>query len=1019
MNIIKTIFKNTGSRIWFIVTIVVLALLITATILLSGILRSIVGTVLGGPGPIQREGVTAIYKSDYDSKQASKEAGDALNVEIAEEGFTLLSNEGNVLPLRSVKSKNDATASKPKISVFGKNSTNLVLSGSGSGGITGESAATLYVALEDGGYEINPTLKSFYEGSRSGSSRSSNPATASGTAESPTLDIGETPRANYGLDEYTSMREYKDAAIVVISRIGGESFDLPRTQNTNAGGIEGNHYLQLDNNEYAMLDVATSRFSKVIVVLNTLTSFQCDFMDEYNNTPSDPRIDALVWIGGPGANGIMAFGNFLNGNITPSGKTTDIYVKDFTIDPTWQNFGDNSQIGSSAMYTENGENVPINSYIAYNEGVYMGYRYYETRGYEEFQANVTSTWYEDTVRFPFGYGLSYTNFEQTMSMSGTLNNVDSELTISVTVKNTGDIAGRDVVQLYVKLPYQKGGIEKSYVQLVDFAKTDVLLSGSGEGSTQSLTFKVSAYDLASYDYNDANDNMFKGYELDPGIYEFVLGKNSHVMDSENVYASSTVIIEGDESIKFDKDPTTKQKVENLYTDNEDIFDDSDYRLQDVNITNAQGDDVSRKGMSRTDFNDTFPINDADREYFEGEKAAIANVKHNNTKIESISDMPIQGIEGTITLRDMLDENGKVSYGDTRWKELLDRLTVDEMISLVNEGAFNTVGIPKIGKNLTNDSDGPLGFVNFMPGLSSSYIGNTRFSCQILIAATWSKDLAYRMGRAVGDNGVWGDINGNHLPYTGWYAPAVNLHRSPFSGRNYEYYSEDPVLSGKLAVNVINGGETKGVYTDLKHFALNDQETNRAGVATFVTEQALRELYLKPFEIAVKGNDAVCASAAKDGVINYVGSKGMMSSFNRIGTKWTGGDYRLMTQILRDEWGFRGLVICDYKTDNYMNSRQMLYAGNDLILTSMNNLRWNDVDASSAWDVTILRTAAHNILYVVANSNSMNVDIVGYNMEWWLVLVIIIDCVAVVSLGVWGFFAIRRGLKKTKKQQPEN
>ena len=276
-----------------------------------------------------------------------------------------------------------------------------------------------------------------------------------------------------------------------------------------------------------------------------------------------------------------------------------------------------------------------------------------------------------------------------------------------------------------------------------------------------------------------------------------------------------------------------------------------------------------------------------------------------------------------------------------------------------------------------------------------------------------------MGKIVGETGLWGDVSGNGLPYSGWYAPAVNLHRSPFSGRNFEYYSEDPILSGKLAVNVINGTAQKGVYTDLKHFALNDQETNRAGVATFCTEQALRELYLKPFELAVKGSDnpAEVASATADGITEFVGSMGIMSSFNRIGSRWTGGDYRLLTEILRNEWGFEGLVICDYKTDDsFMNSKQMIYAGNDLILVSLNNLMWTNPDPTSAEDVTALRQAAHNILYAVANSNSLNVKVVGYSTEWWVIAIYALDVVAALGIVVWGFFAIKGsvGSKKSSK-----
>lgn len=1030
MNVFKAIFKRRGSVVWFSVTLAVVALLLVATILATGPFCSIIGTVLGGPGPIMREGVEQIYTSDYNSKQESKEAGDALNVEIAGEGFILLMNDGDGLPIRTPESETDKADARPKISVFGKNSANLVYGGSGSGGGSGETATTLYEALEDGGYDVNPTLQQFYEGSASGSGRGDNPTLSTGADTAPTLPIGETPLSSYSSDVISSFSEYSDAALVVISRIGGESFDLPRAQDLANGGVEGRHYLQLDKNEEDMLKMVTDRFDKVIVILNTLTSFQCDFIDAFNNQPDDPRIDAVMWIGGTGVSGINAIGDFLNGNTNPSGKTTDIYAKDFSKDPTWQNFGDNTQVNNGekgTAFTENGEDSS-EFYVAYEEGIYIGYRYYETRAYEERVIN--PNWYEQNVRFPFGHGLSYSTFEQTMQVSGSLSGADSELTITVDVENVSDIAGKDVVQLYVTLPYTVGGIEKSRVQLVDFAKTELLEAGGKE----TVTFTVDAYDLASYDYNDANNNGFMGYELDAGDYIFYVAKNSHIDDADNVYSTATVTLSS--NVQFATDPVTGNAVENRYTGNEDSLDDSDYRLQDVYSDDAQGESVIRKGMSRADFEGSFPVADAgdERAYIAGEKEAIADVTHNNTDVAadaaawadsvraeidpsdpaSVSDEQVIAHvldqEGELTLRDLLDENGKVAYDDEDWEALMRRLTIGEMTTLINDGAFKTAAIEKIGKNLTNDSDGPIGFVNFM---NNFFTGNTTFSSEILIAATWNKDLAYEMGRIVGDNGVWGSTTGNNLPYSGWYAPAVNLHRSPFSGRNFEYYSEDPVFSGKMAVEVINGAATKGVYTDLKHFAVNDQETDRSGVATYLTEQSLRELYLKPFEIAVKGDEAPCKAAQEDGVTAYVGSSGIMSSFNRIGTRWTGGDYRLMTQILRDEWGFVGLAICDYKTEAYMNSRQMVYAGNDLILVSLPELYWNDVDESSIEDVYIVRQSAKNILYTVANSNSMNVDIVGYSLEWWITTLIVVDVVVGLALVVWGIFAIRKSLQQMK------
>lgn len=974
--------------------------MVAATLVATIVFSSIISTVAGGERPILNPDCPEQFHSEFKNKKELLEAGAKLNLDIEGEGATLLLNENKALPL----------AKGSKVSVFGRNSTNLVLSGSGSGSAGSDGSVSIYDSLDDAGFEYNKDLKNFYESGNAGVARSEQ-ALSDTSEKSPVLRTGETPVANYPSEVKDTFRNYNDAAIVVISRIGGESFDLPRSQDMKNGGIEGNHYLQLDQNEYDMLDMVTSKFDKVIVLLNTLTSFQLDFIEEYNNTQNNKRIDAVMWIGGPGINGASAIGKLLNGEINPSGKTVDTYARDFTKDPTWQNFGDNSQNfdGSlSANYTQNGENVPGRFQVSYEEGIYVGYKYYETRGYEEVKADSESTWYEDNVVYPFGYGLSYTTFNQKLvSVTGDLN---TGLTVTAEVENTGSVAGKDAVELYVTLPYTYGGIEKSYAQLIDFNKTKVL----APGEKQTLTFKVNGYDLASYDYNDANKNNFAGWELEAGDYVFTISSDSHII--ANAYGSKTVNLAT--SVKYEEDPVTHNPVVNRYTfdqESEDKFLDLQYRLSDVDVFNGTSYE-QRKGMSRTNFEETFPSapNVEEREFLEGESEAIANMAHNNTAVAGAA-MPTTNDTKNLKLK-LRDMYGK-DYDDAGWDEILNSLTFEEMKALSNNGAFLTEGIEKIGKNLTNDSDGPVGFVNFMPGLSQHYKDNPTFACEIVIASTWNKDLAYQMGKMVGETGLLGDIGGNNLPYTGWYAPAVNLHRSPFSGRNYEYYSEDPIISGKMAVNVINGTASKGVYCDLKHFALNDQETNRANICTFTTEQALRELYLKPFEMGVKGNDdpSQVATATADGITTYVGTKGIMSSFNRIGTKWTGGDYRLLTEILRNEWGFRGLVICDYKTDNsFMNAKQMLYAGNDLILASLDPLKWTNPDSSNAEDVLVLRTAAHNILYTVANSNSINKDIIGYKMPLWKAGLIALDSVlgacAVAGAVLWVL-----NVKKGKKE----
>lgn len=1023
-NMQKTAKVKTGKAgviVWASVTTFLVILLIAVSILANTLLYPILTSTLGGRRPILGDNVEQIYTSDYNSKNEVVDAGRELNIRIEQEGAVLLLNQNNALPI----------ARGSNVSVFGKNSANLVLGGTGSGGGSGEGASTLFDGLEAGGINYNPMLREFYESSASGEGRTQTTLSES-TSSYPELTTGETPLSSYTSEVMGSLRDYSDAAIVVISRVGGESFDLPRSQSGD-GAIDGNHYLQLDANEYDLLDMVTSRFDKVIVLLNTLQAFQCDFIEEYNNTPSDPRIDAVMWIGGPGSTGAEAIGSLLNGDVNPSGRTVDTWARDFTLDPTWFNSGDGSQTtedgSGNTAFTENGEDVAGYNMVSYEEGVYMGYRYYETRDYEERRADSSSQWYEQNVIFPFGYGLSYTTFDQQFvadgegaEYTGAFTPENGSVTFTVQVQNTGEVAGKDAVQLYVTKPYTYGGIEKSYVELVDFAKTDMLAPQSEADNSQTITFTVNAYDLASYDYNDANGNGFRGYELEAGDYVFYVAADSHVDGS--AYDSVTVTLGQD--IRFENDPVTDTPVVNRYTI-ENSYDDLQYRLSDVEVETEDG-IVTRKGMSRTDFKGTFPTAPtvSDRAFREDEwggqteRGSLDSREHNNTSITDVAEIPTMGdVEGSeLMLRDLL-ENGRVDFNDSRWEELLNKLTFDEMLDLVNHGAFLTVAVESIGKNLTNDSDGPIGFINFQPGaVSQIFAGNPTFATEIVIGSTWNKDLAYQMGQMVGESGLWGDQSGNNgLPYSGWYAPAVNLHRSPFSGRNFEYYSEDPIISGQLAVSVINGAQTKGVYTDLKHFAVNDQEANRSNVSTYLTEQALREIYLKPFEIAVKGEGDIShvPSAQADGITSFRGTTGIMSSFNRIGNKWTGGDYRLLTEILRNEWGYQGLVICDYKTNNsLMDSRQMLYAGNDLILTSLSSCYWNDASASSAQDVTILRTAAKNILYTVANSNSIQVEILGYQTEWWITMIIVIDCVVPAALAVWGFFAIRRFIRKRKQ-----
>lgn len=951
----KKIFKNRFSRIWFIVSVSVLAFLLVASILLSTVLYNVVSIVLGDKRRVSSSGQeVTLYESDYTDKADALSKSNAITREICREGFTLLKNDG-ALPLKE----------GAKISVFGKNSVDLVYGGSGSGGGNFANAKTIFDSLTSAGYKFNPTLKSFYENnSQSGEGRATNPKDLD-NGEDATLYTGETPQSRYTEAVKNSYAEYSDAALVVISRIAGEGFDLPRTMK----GVQGarnddDHFLQLDANETDLLAaVCAQNFKHVIVIINSANAMELGFLDDPTHYAYSDKIDGCLWMAGPGNEGVMALGEILKGytadgtQFSPSGRLTDTYARNFKDDPTWNNFGTNLTANGD-RYTEGEKNRPY-YFVDYEEGIYVGYRYYETRYATEGENG--DGWYKNSVVFPFGYGLSYTQFKRTLKnkdeLSGKEIEKDTKITFEVEVENIGDWSGKEVAQLYVTAPYTPGGIEKPEVKLVGFDKTELL---SPEGK-DTLEITVDAYDMASYDYSDANKNGFKGYELEAGDYTFTLRSDAHtVIDS--------VTLSVVQNIEYKNDPVTGKEVGNLYED-------ADEQLSTV--------------LSRNDWEKTWPTTRTKAER-EVAKTFLNKLKDTSTKNpETYTDMPVQGADGDKQIIDMAG----VDYDDESWNDILDIITVNEMLTVFNNGAFNTGEITSIGKPKTIEADGPVGFCNFM---GSPVIYDTCVYCsEIVLAATWNEELAFKMGESIGNEGVLGNLAGDKTPYSGWYAPGVNIHRSPFGGRNFEYMSEDGILTGYMAASEIKGAKSKGVYTYVKHFALNEQETHRSsnGVCTWATEQAMRELYLTPFEKAVKVGETTA----------------IMSSFNRIGTVWAGGDYRLLTQILRNEWGFKGSVVSDFNTNDYMNCRQMAYAGGDVNLATINV--WDNFDAKSASDVTILRQCIKNILYTCANSNAMNVAGSNYVLPYWQIALIVLDCAAVVAIAVWGFFAVRIAMKK--------
>lgn len=966
----KTIWKHIPSRVWLIVTSVVLIAAIAVNILASVVFFDAIATKLGRETTKLVGTELSNFSPDegIETKADALANGNAVSKAICEEGFVLLKNNG-ALPLSS---------GETAVSVFGKNSVNLAVGGSGSGGgITAE--IDLYDALAAAGFQCNPALREFYlDDTLSGEGRSGNPADLD-SGDEVTLEIGETPASDYPSSVWDSCSAYSDAALIVLTRIGGEGFDLPRSSN-------GSHTLQLSAEEQELIDrVAAMDFGKVVVLLNTVTTMELKGLDE------DDGVDAILWIGYTGGRGIEALGEILNGTVTPSGRTVDTWAADFTHSPVWENFG--AALGGDAYKIQTtdartGRPKLTNEsvyFVDYEEGIYVGYRYYETAYAEALAGNYEGFDYDAEVVYPFGYGLSYTSFDWELENAGELDGFrwdgGAPLTVEVKVTNTGGYAGKDVVELYVTPPYYENGIEKSAKVLVGFAKTELLQPG--ESQVVELTVD-SPYEFASYDDSDANGNGFSGYEAERGSYLFTVGTDAH----SAVFTVDTVLEEG---IRYETDPVTGAVVANVFTGCANERDDSDAELGSV--------------LSRADFAGTWPQKRTDEEKAK-DTEWIALMKSedsvtNRPEPEGGYTMPTTGASNGVLLLDLVGAD----YNDAKWDSFLDELTVDEMSDLMNKGAFHTTAIARLQVPQATSSDGPVGFVNFI-GAPEIY-GTCAYPSEVVAASTWNRELVYEMGRSVGNEALIGNEAGDGAPYSGWYAPGLNIHRSPFGGRNYEYYSEDSYLSGMMTAAIVEGCAEKGVYVTMKHFALNEQETHRSsnGVLTWATEQSIRELYLKPFELAIK--EVQKAESGK--AIPFA----VMSSFNRIGERWTGGDYRLLTTILRGEWGFTGLVISDFNTCSHMNVKDMFYAGGDLNL-EMAGLRTYTPDKNSAADVTVLREGAKNILYVVANSNAMRGEFTMVPPLWQLLL-FAADGILAAGLAAWGVVVIRKAVKKARKE----
>lgn len=931
----------------------------------AGELGGLMDTLFGSQRPIYSDEVTSVYPTQKATNKAEAFANaQEVNLKLAEEGFVMLKNENAALPMNK----------GARISVFSKNSVNLSYGGSGSGGFDTSNSKNLYESLNDAGFVTNPTLKNFYESSQSGPVRTANSSDLD-NGDNQKIATAETPQSKYTDAVRNSYADYSDAALVVITRIGGEGFDLPRYQGDSEGAVSpDSHYLELDQNEIDLLTAVTDgTFKRVVVVFNTPSSFEATFLKDSAYAAFADKIDAAVWIGFTGSNGITALGEILNGDVNPSGRLVDTWAADFTKNPSFVNFGtgclpDTTDKYDGGMYYS----------VDYEEGIYVGYRYYETRGETDGE-----DWYNANVVYPFGYGLSYTTFDWTVGdASASEIELGTTITVPVTVKNTGSVAGKDVVQLYASAPYTLGGIEKAHKVLVGFAKTKLLQPGESE----TVTVSFDPYSAASYDYRDANSNGFSGYELEAGEYTLYVSRNAH--ESEKAIALNLAA-----DVQIGTDPTTDSEVVNRYTDSENFLD-SDWQLDTM--------------LSRADWEGTWPTPQTAQQHAGTDRLyeEIRSEEHNNPTDFDSEEYPWFGEEPTLTLRDLLPSaeaegyEPVVSYDDERWEELMMGCDEEEMIALINNGAYHTLAMESVGLPATIHGDGPSGFTCFMS--KEQVNGTCQYVSEPVMASTWNINLMNELGEAIGEEGTIGD-KATGQPYSSIYAPGVNIHRSPFGGRCSEYFSEDPFISGMMGAAEVQGIQSRGVLPTVKHFVANEQETHRSigGDLSWLSEQALREIYLKPFEYTVKLGE----------------TRGIMTSFNRIGTRWTGGDYRLLTEILRNEWGFNGLVICDFNTiPQYMIPRMMFYAGGSLDLATQQSAMWTDCDTSDAGDAIVLMRAVKDVMYALVNSNAMNAEVIGYNPPIWQEYLHWINIGAFTLVGVWLVLAIVRTVRCNKRQK---
>ena len=868
------------------------------------------------------------------SDETNEEAAEVAE-EIMEDGIVLLKNE-SLLPLNETK----------KLNIFGWESINPAYGGAGSGGINDlYDIVSLNQGLENAGFSINQKLVDFYN-----NYGADNPEMS---IQKQSWTLPEPPVDTYSDELIKSAKEYSDVAVVVLSRKAGEGHnDIPMdvrkaAYDNNSDEYddfpEGEHYLQLSQTERDMVDMVCSNFDNVIVIYNGANQFELGFADEY------PQIKSVVWCPGTGNVGFNALGKVFSGEVNPSGKTPDTFIYDMTTAPWWNNAEKTEYTNLADMAVE-GMNagtaqVYAPAFTNYVEGIYVGYKYYETAAQEG------AIDYDKTVQYPFGYGLSYTEFEQKM---GELEEKDGQISVDVEVTNTGDVAGKDVVEVYYKPPYTNGGIEKSSANLIEFAKTDLLQPG--ESQTVTVTFSIE--DMASYDENNA-----KAYVLEKGDYVISINSDSHtVLDQKTYTADKDVVYKGENKRASDDTAATNvfedAKGDITYLSRADHF--ANYEEATAAPASAElGEPYVSEYHLNSNFDKTTYLNDEDV-------------------------MPTTGADNGLTLADMRDAD----YDDPRWEKLLDQLTVDEMANMIAMAGYQTAAMDSVGKVATLDFDGPAAINNNFTG-----VGSIGFPIEVVVASTWNKELAQ----------AWGECMGKisqEMGAEGWYAPGMNTHRTAFGARNYEYFSEDGVLAGNMGAKAVEGARKYGVYSYIKHFAL--YEGNAKMVSVWSNEQAIREIYLKPFEISVKQG----------------GANAVMVSWSFLGDKWTGECSNLMNTVLRDEWGFRGMALTDFFRNNghgFMNADAALANGVDVMLSTFNGEENNVANPEHPTSVLQMRNACKNVMYTVVSSWAYDGEHEETGMENWKKAGIGIDIVIVLFMAGMEVLVIR-GYKKRKNAE---